>query len=228
MREITAIIPAAGIGKRFSSTGKKQFFEIDGKTILEYTLRSLSAYPFDAFVIGAAPDDFERISEIASTAGIEGKLTLTAGGKERSDTVLACLKKVETPFVAVHDAVRPFISEALLRTVVNAAFAWGGAICALRAHDTVKRVKNGSVLTTIPRDEVYLAHTPQVFETEVLTAAIESAVQDGIILTDEASAYECAKRRVVVVDSTPDNIKVTEAADLTLAKALIEKYSFLR
>lgn len=221
---ITAIIPAAGIGKRFSGDVKKQFYAILDNTVLYYTLTALNrAYPFDEFILGGNPSDFEYITSQLKLAGIDN-YRLIKGGAERYETVYNCLKAVQTETVLVHDAVRPFIAPETVVSVINACEAHGAAICGLKVRDTLKKVTDGMVDKTVNRDEYILSHTPQVFKTSVLIKAVENAGEFDIVVTDEAQAMELYRKKVAVVDSTPDNIKLTYQQDTFLAESLIKKY----
>lgn len=167
---LTAVIPAAGIGKRFSGDVKKQFFTIFDNTVLYYTLIALNrAYPFKEFILGgASPSDFEYITNQLKLAGIEN-YRIIEGGAERYETVYNCLKAVKTDHVLIHDAVRPFITEAVVSSVVEAGVKQGAAICGLKVRDTLKRVDGGIIDKTVNRDEFILSHTPpQVFNTSIL------------------------------------------------------------
>jgi 2-C-methyl-D-erythritol 4-phosphate cytidylyltransferase len=221
---ISAVIPAAGVGKRFSAKMKKQFFELNGKPILYYTLLALNkAYPFDEFIVGATADDFPVIEELAKEAGI-ANLQLSQGGAERVDTVLNAIQLATGDYVAVHDAVRPFVDKITVSNVINLAIKFGAAIPTLPARDTIKVVKDGYIEQTLDRDHIYMAHTPQVFNREQLIEAIMKAKADNIPLTDEASAFEYAGYRVKVSPSSPDNIKITQFEDIELAEVLLKKY----
>lgn len=229
MIDISVIVPVAGVGKRFGGKKKKQFYEIKKKPIIFYTFSALNrAFQFKNFVIGASKDDFEFLSYVAISAGIDPeKLIFTEGGKERADTVLNALKSVKTEYCAVHDAVRPFITKEMVCEVISCATNTdnGGAICAVGVRDTVKQVvSNGKVRATLDREQIYLAHTPQVFKTIHLIKALERAKELELIVTDEASACEEAGLTVKISPSTVDNIKITAQNDLTLVDILIERY----
>jgi len=221
---LTAVIPAAGIGKRFSGDVKKQFFTIFDNTVLYYTLIALNrAYPFQEFILGASPSDFTFLEDQLSKAKITN-YRIIEGGAERYETVYNCLKAVKTDMVLIHDAVRPFITEAVVQAVIDAANLHGAAICGLKVRDTLKRVDGGLIDKTVNRDEFILSHTPQVFKTSVLKKAAENTGEFDIVVTDEAQAMELYRKKVAWVDSTPDNIKLTYTEDITLAESLIRKY----
>ncbi|MGE4266058.1 MAG: 2-C-methyl-D-erythritol 4-phosphate cytidylyltransferase [Deferribacterales bacterium] len=221
---ITAIIPAAGMGKRFGGDVKKQFFEVLGHTVLYYTLTALNrAYPFKEFILGADPDDFYFLYSQLSMADIKN-YQLVQGGGERYETVYNCLKAVTTDYVLIHDAVRPFVTEDIVRNVADAAKDTGAAICGLPVRDTLKKISGSFVEKTVSRDEYVLSHTPQIFKTSLLKKAVENADERGIVITDEAQAMELFGVRVKWAMSLSDNIKITFLNDMDMAEGLVRKY----
>ncbi|MDR0454254.1 MAG: 2-C-methyl-D-erythritol 4-phosphate cytidylyltransferase [Deferribacteraceae bacterium] len=224
MPTVSAIIPAAGVGKRFDADIKKQFFLLGDYPVLYYAMKMMNdSYPFDEFVVGAHPEDFKYISRIADKLGIT-RFTLTPGGDTRAATVLNALRESVCDFAAVHDAARPFVSSDTVKNTVKAGIKHGGAICGVYARDTVKRIKDGMIVCTEDRDTVFLAHTPQVFSRNALLAALEKAETEKMGFTDESAAFEAAGHKVAVCLSGADNIKITEPADIPLAQALVKRY----
>ncbi|MGE4317981.1 MAG: 2-C-methyl-D-erythritol 4-phosphate cytidylyltransferase [Deferribacterales bacterium] len=221
---VTCIIPAAGLGKRFGGNVKKQFYEVLDKTVLYYTLIALSrAYPFAEFILGADPDDFLILSKELQDAGITS-FQLVAGGAERYETVYNCLKAAKTEYVLIHDAVRPFLSADIVQNTIEAAGDTGAAICALPVRDTLKKINKTGVEQTVNRDEYVLSHTPQVFEAATLKKAVENLEELEMMVTDEAQAMELFGIKVKWVMSSPDNIKITYLNDMDMAESLVRKY----
>jgi len=222
--KITAVIPAAGVGKRFGEGVKKQFFTIFDNTVLYYTLVALNrAYPFEEFILGGTSEDFPYLNDQLTKADVKN-YCLVKGGAERYETVYNCLKEVKTEMVLIHDAVRPFISQDIVNAVIDKGAEQGGAVCGLRVRDTLKKVTGGLIEKTVNRDEYILSHTPQVFKTNVLIKAVENAAEYDIVVTDEAQAMELYSQKVAVVPSSEDNIKLTYMEDVTLAENLVRKY----
>jgi 2-C-methyl-D-erythritol 4-phosphate cytidylyltransferase len=222
--KVTAIIPAAGVGKRFSPDTKKQFVELHGHSILRYTLQALNhAYPFHEFVIGAMEEDRQAVLAAAGGLGINS-LHISQGGAQRRDTVYNALLAATGDYVAVHDSVRPFVSAEIVQNTIARAIEHGGAICGIYAIDTIKRTEDGFIAATLNRDNIFMAHTPQVFHRESLISAMKKAIDDGIDITDEAGAYEYAGLKVKACASSADNIKITRPEDLPRAMQLFEKY----
>ncbi len=219
------IIPAAGVGKRFSKDQKKQFIEIDGKPLIYWTIkRLLDAYKFSELVVGLNSDDKPFMENIIKDMNISIPVIFAKGGSERVHTVINCLEQSKGVFVAVHDSVRPFVSDKTICDTINYAFKTKACICALPVRDTVKKVSNNIIINTVPRDNLYLAHTPQVFERELLLKALKDAVNKNITVTDEASACEIAGIKTAVVVSNYENIKVTYLEDLEVVNLFKNKF----
>jgi 2-C-methyl-D-erythritol 4-phosphate cytidylyltransferase/2-C-methyl-D-erythritol 2,4-cyclodiphosphate synthase len=149
----------------------------------------------------------------------EKRIVIVEGGSRRQDSVRHAFEKVaDADVVVIHDAARPLVSADLIRRTVAAAAATGAAIAALRASDTVKRAgADGRIVATLPRDEIYLAQTPQAFRSHVLRAALALAGD----ATDEAALAERAGHPVQLVEGDPRNLKITTAADLETAERLL-------
>ena len=149
-------------------------------------------------------------------------IVLVEGGATRQDSVLNAVRAANSDWVLVHDAARPCVSRALIEATRNAATATGAAIAALPVSDTVKRATpDGSIAQTLNRDEIWLAQTPQVFRREPFLAALQSAQDDNWQGTDCASIMERAGHKVALVAGEADNLKVTYAADLARASAIL-------
>ena len=215
---VTAIIAAAGMGRRLGSDVPKQLLEVDGRSILERSVMAFRSHPRVDEVVVALP------AELASAPPRWlGHVTVVAGGERRQDSVANAFDAVakEADIVLVHDAARPFVSPDVIARTIDAAAAHGAAIAAVPAIDTVKRVaRDGAshvIVETIPRDDVYLAQTPQGFRRDVLAAAVALG-RRGTDATDEAGLAEHAGHRVHVVTGDPANVKITTAADLEQAR----------
>ncbi|MGE4497996.1 MAG: 2-C-methyl-D-erythritol 4-phosphate cytidylyltransferase [Deferribacterales bacterium] len=220
---MTAVIPAAGVGKRFGGNVKKQFAEFNGRPVLYYALKCLrDAFDFDEFLIGAGGDDFDTVKEAAEPLGISYRMV--KGGDERWKTVLNCLLEVRSTHVLIHDAVRPFVPAEVTRETISTALESGACICCVPVRETLKRITADGIEGTVDRNRYVLSHTPQVFELRRLLAAVMDASRQRLNLTDESMAMEMAGHRVRYVQSTPENIKITYSSDIELVKSLMSKY----
>jgi len=218
---VTAIIAAAGAGRRLGAAKPKQLLEIGGGSMLQHSVRAFLGHPRVADVVVVVSPDLTTLA----LAGIEpsraAALRVVKGGERRQDSVANGFAAVapESDVVLIHDAARPFVSADLIDRTIDAAAAHGAAIAALQSRDTVKRVAgDGRITETIPRETIYLAQTPQGFRRDVLAAAIELG-RSGVEATDEAMLAERAGYHVYVVDGDPGNVKVTTSADLDAARA---------
>jgi len=218
---VTAIIAAAGAGRRLGAAKPKQLLDIGGGSMLQHSVRAFLGHPRVADVVVVLSPDLTTLA----LAGIEpsraAALRVVKGGDRRQDSVANGFAAVapESDVVLIHDAARPFVSADLIDRTIDAAAAHGAAIAALQSRDTVKRVAgDGRITETIPRETIYLAQTPQGFRRDVLAAAVELG-RSGVEATDEAMLAERAGYQVHVVDGDPGNVKVTTSADLDAARA---------
>ncbi len=222
---VVAIIAAAGQGRRFGSAQPKQLVRIGGRTLLE---RSVEAFArcarVDELIVatpaGAGPEFIEGLDAHGKT------LRAVPGGNRRQDSVANAFDAApaRADVVVIHDAARAFVSDELIVRTIDAAAESGAAIAAAPSRDTVKRAARteGTVVitATIPRDEVFLAQTPQAFRRDVLADAVRLG-RSGVDATDEAMLAEKAGHTVRIVDSDETNIKITTPDDVTLAEAIV-------
>ena len=222
---ISLIIPAAGIGKRFSANIKKQFTEIDGRPLIYWTIKRLiTAYNFDELIIGLNQDDIKFMDNVISDLDINIPHIYIEGGRERANTVFNCLLKSNCSYAAVHDSVRPFVSSQTVKNTIDKAYQTNAAICGIPVRDTVKKINGSIIEKTVSRDNLFLAHTPQVFKKNIILNAMHSALENNIIVTDEASACEYAGIKVETVLSNYENIKVTYSEDINLIQLFKAKF----
>ncbi len=220
-----AIVPAAGAGTRLKGKVKKQFLSIGGKPVLARTLLNLSAAPeIDKIIVVAPSSEISRCKrEIVDEYGMVKVNSVIEGGSTRQESVgfgFAALPD-DVDLVIVHDGVRPFITGAMISSVVEAAAEYGAAITAINITDTIKEIKDETVVSTLKRDSLARVQTPQCFRHFILNQAMERALLDGFEGTDEASLVERLNVSVKVVEGSAANIKITTADDLKLAEALL-------
>jgi 2-C-methyl-D-erythritol 4-phosphate cytidylyltransferase/2-C-methyl-D-erythritol 2,4-cyclodiphosphate synthase len=216
---VTAIIAAGGRGVRFGGVQPKQLSLLAGRPILQHSVEAFLNSDVISDVIVALPGDLAADPPEYLKGG--GKpLQIVAGGARRQDSVSRAFGHVpsDAQIVVIHDAARPLVSDAVIQRTIDAASAGGAAIAAVRAHDTVKRAGVDGVITaTLPREEIFLAQTPQAFRVSVLRDAL--AIADDA--TDEAALAERAGHHVRVVEGDARNFKVTTPDDLALAERLL-------
>ena len=225
-KSISAIIPAGGIGKRFAVDGKKQFFMLNRRPIIYYTLTSLiEAYEFDQIIIGAASEDFAELENICKSLNINNYL-FSEKGEERSNTVYNALEYCESDYVLIHDSVRPCVDKDVVFNVIQRAFEKDAVICGVRPSDTVKLLEDGKISRTLERKKILLTHTPQCFLKKLIWEGLRYVFQNGLSVTDDSSAVELLGHPVEVVPSNPENIKVTKYSDIHFLKKYLKNEDY--
>jgi 2-C-methyl-D-erythritol 4-phosphate cytidylyltransferase len=226
--QTTLILAAAGPGNRLGAAEPKAFVLLQGVPLFLHTLRSLLTAPAisDAIVV-IPPAETARAEEwLAKRAPWRCPIRFIAGGAERQDSVRKGLEAADSDLVAVHDAARPFIDTHVVEAAIEAAAEHGAGIVAMPATDTLKQVdSDGWIVTTIPRQDVWLAQTPQVFRTEILREAHAAAATGGVTATDDSVLVERLGYRVRFVRGNPENRKITTAADLRWAEWFLDQRS---
>jgi len=214
---VTAIIAAAGAGRRLGATTPKQLIDIGGGTMLQHSVKAFAAHPRISEIVVVLPDG-QAPSGLTFDTG--PSIRIVTGGDRRQDSVARGFDAVspDSDVVLVHDAARPFVTAALIDKTIDAAARHGAAIAALASKDTIKRVDGGVIVDTIPRESVYLAQTPQGFRRDVLAATVALG-RSGVEATDEAALAERAGYHVHVVDGDSGNVKITTEDDLRAARA---------
>ena len=231
--KVVAIIPAAGLGTRMgkaspesSGTSRKQFMLLDGAPILIHTIRKfVAAGDVSEILVAVRQEDMAAFREQLESENYGKPVRLVEGGRNRQESVGNCLSQAsdDADLVAVHDAVRPFVTiEQIERTVVQAAES-GAAILGIPPVDTIKQVDRTTIQSTLLRERIVLAQTPQVFRLPLLKKAFEQAQSDGFIGTDEASLVEHLGESVHVVLGSDRNIKITRPSDMALANLFYQE-----
>jgi 2-C-methyl-D-erythritol 4-phosphate cytidylyltransferase len=215
LTSVVGIVPAGGRGERLGAERPKAFVVVGGKRLLDYSLEALGAVC--ARVVVAAPG-----GQRAEGSGQSG-VRYVDGGPSRSASVRnAVAAAPEADVFVVHDAARPLVTPELVRRCVDGLDGVDGAIAAARVTDTVKEAADdGRVTRTLDRSVLWAIQTPQVFRADVLRRALD--VDDATLAaaTDDASLVEAAGGTVRVVEASPENFKVTTAADLARAELLL-------
>ena len=229
--QVFAILPAAGLGTRMAGPQPKQFLALDGVPILVHSLRAFAAVQrVTAIYVAVRRPEIERVRAQVAEYGFADRVRVVEGGDNRQESVshaLAALAADPDDIVLVHDAVRPLIDAATIDRTIDAVLLHGAAIVGLPAVDTIKQVErtaHGALITsTIPREFVVLAQTPQGFRYGLLLSAFAEATADGFVGTDEASVVERAGHPVAVVNGSQVNLKITQPGDLELAEFYLRR-----
>ncbi|HEX5085645.1 MAG TPA: 2-C-methyl-D-erythritol 4-phosphate cytidylyltransferase [Blastocatellia bacterium] len=227
-----AIIPAAGSGSRFGGQIPKQFIEIAGAPIIVHTLRRFDeCEEIGAIVVALRREEIEGFERALGSHKIRKTVRLVAGGAERSDSILNALtaaKEFQPEIVAVHDAVRPFVTPERISAVIVKAREIGAAILAQPATDTIKEVEDGLIRRTLDRRRIWRAQTPQAFRYDLLMQANQVFGEDArasdlpaAMATDDSFLVERLGAPVAIVEGLANNIKITTPEDLILAEKLL-------
>jgi 2-C-methyl-D-erythritol 4-phosphate cytidylyltransferase len=224
--QVFVILPAAGLGTRMAGPQPKQFLALDGVPILIHSLRAFAEVKrVTAMYVAVRKAEMERVEAQIAEHGFAGRVKVVEGGEKRQESVahaLAALPAEPDDIVLVHDAVRPLIDAATIERTIDAVAEHGAAIVGMPAIDTIKQVErtaHGALITsTIPREFIVLAQTPQGFRYQLLQSAFAEAAVDGFVGTDEASLAERAGYAVFVVPGSQVNLKITQPGDLELAE----------
>lgn len=224
------ILPAGGLGKRMGSKIPKQLLPLNGKPVYRYALETFAQMDEIAEVVLAVPADWKsHFEKELQNFRFAHKLKLVIGGKERWESVrngIEALSK-EIEFVLVHDVARPLISHSLILQVLEMLETKGSCLVARQAVDTVKMVESGKVERTIPRENVYLAQTPQATRVEIFKKLYKKIDENplGFLPTDEASILEHFGEPVYIVPGNSQNDKLTTPADLKRFELFLENLS---
>lgn len=226
---VTALIPAAGMGKRMAAGMNKQYLQLGDRPILAHTLAVFESAPFvDDIYLIIPEDEIAYCREnVVERFGFTKVRRIVAGGSERQHSVLNGLRAVEgvtadDPII-IHDGVRPFIPLSVIERSVETARSSDGALVAVPVKDTVKVVRDGVVIDTPPRETLWLAQTPQTFRYGIIREAYEQADADRWLGTDDASLVERLGKSVRIVKGDYGNFKITTPEDLVLAEAFLNK-----
>jgi len=226
-KQVALVVPAAGSGSRMGAETPKPYLTIAGKTILEHTLLQFSQVKAIKELIVSTSEFYKgQTQEIVASVFSDIKLKVVEGGSERQDSVFKAIQLVSdsSDLIAVHDAVRPFVSRQLILECIRAASKreFDGAILAAPAKDTIKEVEDaGYVVSTPERERMWQAQTPQIFKREVLLKAYNNARKSKYMGTDDSSLVEIIGGRISVIKSTTDNFKITYPLDFELAKLIL-------
>jgi 2-C-methyl-D-erythritol 4-phosphate cytidylyltransferase len=219
----SAIIVAAGSGKRLGLATPKAFVSIDRASMLLRVLQTIGAVEAVGEVVVAVSAGAQKSARAeADAAGLQIPVKITQGGAERQDSVRLALMltSAEADLIVVHDAARPFATPAMFSECIQAAAQSGVAVVAVPVTDTLKQVEQGTIIATVPRDGLWQAQTPQAFRRELLVRAHEWATRERIEVTDDAYLCERLSITVRVVRGSAVNLKVTTPDDLRIGEAI--------
>lgn len=226
-QQVGLIVPAAGAGKRLGEEVPKPYLMLAGKTILEHTLQAFSDVKSIGEVIVATSDEYvETTRDILKRVFPEINTYVVLGGEERQDSIRNALEMIsgKTGLIAVHDAVRPFVSEKEINKCIKGATRWGGAILGTPAKNTIKKVNSNLEITDTPdRSTLWEAQTPQIFWAALVREAYEYAYYHDVKGFDDSSLVEKIGGKVVLIKGSDKNFKITYPTDLKIAEYLFRE-----
>ena len=220
---VTAVILAAGSGTRMMSDKTKQKMDILGESVLSRSTRAFCECPLvDSVVVVVRSDemDFAK-SELSS---FDKVVKIVEGGDTRRESAKKGFSAIpeKSELVAIHDGARCLVTPEMIEEVILAASVTGAATAASGVVDTVKLSTDGYIEKTLPRDNVFLAATPQIFSVDLYKKALEKTEKD-VTITDDNMMLEALGVRVALVNTGSQNIKITTKDDVELAEFILEK-----
>lgn len=223
---VSAIIPAAGRGTRMNKSINKQYITLSGMPIL---LRTIIAFDeckeVDEIIVVVGKNEKDIFKkQILDRYKIKTPFKVVVGGDTRQESVFNAIVKTDdrTDIIAVHDGARPLISSAEIIKTIDGARKYGACILAVPVKETVKRIdENGYVKKTVNRSSLYNIRTPQTFKADILKEAHLSAIEKGIVGTDDSFLVEQNGVNVKIVKGSYTNIKITTPEDLIYAQEFL-------
>lgn len=226
---VTAIVLAAGAGRRIGGDVSKAYLPIAGRPLVLRTLdRMFAAKTVEKVILVVAGNEFERCNAMlrADSVLCSCPCELQSGGPTRQQSAKLGLEKIgaETDIVMIHDGARPFVSAALIDRLIEAAAVKDAVVAGLPVRDTIKVVgSDGLIQSTPERRSLWEIQTPQVFKRELIVAAHEAAEKNGVEVTDDAMVVERFGKPVYVLEGERSNFKITVPEDVWFAEMMIRE-----
>lgn len=221
----SAVIVAAGNSTRMGGTDKIMA-PLGEYPVIGHTVLALNACPqIDEIVIVTRGELIVQIGQLCRELDAEKVTRIVVGGETRQQSVSLGIQQVDeqADLIAIHDGARPFVSQRLLREVIQAAGKSGAAAPAVPVKDTVKRAVDGQVLETLDRSQLFAVQTPQVFDASLIRAAIHQVLEENASVTDDCMAVERLGMSVTLTQGEYENMKITTPVDLILGEALLNR-----
>lgn len=229
MEKVSAIVLSAGRGRRMQSDISKQYIEIYNKPIIYYTLKAFQESVVDEIILVTGIDEMEDVKrDIVDKYALDKVVTITAGGKERYDSVINGLECItHNGKVLIHDGARPLIKVQHINNIVDSVIKYSACVAAMPVKETIKIADSkGYVSSTPDRRFVWQIQTPQAFDVGLIKNAYKRMKEaDDITITDDAMVVEkYTDVRVKLVKTDYENIKVTTQDDMALLREVLSKY----
>jgi len=224
--KIGAVIVAAGKGERFGENIKKQFYPLKGKPIIVWTLNTFDKIDrIGELIIVVEKEDKEFfLKEILSKYQFSKNIRLAEGGNMRQDSVFNGVMSIskDVNIIVIHDGVRPFVSHEIIDNVIDGTIREGAAIAAIKENDTTVSSIGGYIESFFDRDSIYRVQTPQAFKRELIIKGLNKAYKNGFCGTDDSSLITRMGKKVMMVEGSSENIKITSRDDLYIAEKILE------
>ncbi len=221
---VSAVICAAGASSRMKTGTSKQLISLGDMTVLERTVLAFENDCVTDEIIIVCPESLTEDFAALFKGERKKPLRFARGGLERQISVRngveATSEKAE--IIAVHDGARPFVTSELIKNVIADGEKYGCSTLAVSVKDTIKRVRDGVVVDTPPREELYSIQTPQVFDKRLYLDAYDKARRDDVICTDDCRLIELYGGKVHITVGSYNNIKITTPEDIAVAKGILE------
>jgi len=223
----TAVILAAGKGSRMKAEINKQFLLLQGKPIIVHTLEAFNkCREIDEIIVVTAPEELEHFQgQVLNKYCLDKVKRLIPGGAERQQSAYngVAASSKDSEIVLIHDGARPFVSQQTIINCINEARKHGAASAGMPSKDTIKLVDDDHiVVSTPPRNRVWLTQTPQAFQRELISMAHTRAMEQEVTATDDAMLVELMDCPVKMVEGSYENIKITTPEDILVAEQLIK------
>ena len=220
----SAVIVSAGLARRMGGVDKV-LAPLGELPVLVHTLYAFQdCSAVREIVVVAREDLVVEVGRLCREFNLDKVRKVIVGGQERIHSVQAGLREVdpEAELIAIHDGARPLVTQEVIRDAVARAAVTGAAAPAVPLTDTIKRTEDGLAVETVDRSQLWAVQTPQVFEAGLIKAAIQKALDDGELLTDDCGAVERMGMKVTLTSGSPENIKITTPLDLILGEAILQ------
>ena len=219
----SAVVVAAGSARRMEGIDKV-LAALGGYPVLVHTLRAFQQCPLISEVVVVTREDLlVEIADLCRDFALTKVTKVVKGGKERIHSVQAGLNEVreDAELIAIHDGARPLLPPDVLEEVLQRAAQTGAAAPAVPITDTVKRAEDGLAVETVDRATLFAVQTPQVFQADLIRAAVHKALEDGAVLTDDCAAVERLGMKVSLTRGSRENLKLTTPFDLVVGEAVL-------
>ncbi len=222
-KSVTAILLVAGNSTRYGRNKNKNFEILQGKTVLEYSLKAFDENAYiDTIIIGGKREEIPTIEKILQKEKRAKPIAIVAGGKSRQETVHNCIKQTKADIVIIHDGARPGIKQDYINQCIEEMKEFKGAAVGVPSKDTIKITdENNVVVQTTKRSNTWIVQTPQCFERETLLAMHEKYQAEEV--TDDCMLLEKNDEKVKIIEGDYSNIKITTYEDMGIMENFIAK-----